>query len=130
MAGECMTEAWLQPNNISYPLVNLYAAKNVHGYVAYSKTKRGTNYVSNPWAKKGVRLAKRAWEMIGFTPVGPECNRCGANPDSEDHQFQFIRLTDEDGRLLNEDGTLLTITHNRPNLQAWLTGINEVKDDV
>lgn len=118
--------AWpVKLENISYPLMSVYAAKNVHGYAAYSTNRLICLYDLNPWGPKVVRMGKGWWDGIEQGLIGAECHVCGGNTENADHQFTLVRLTNDEGLLLNEDGTLLLLTHDRPNTVGTITGIKE-----
>jgi hypothetical protein len=124
---------WLQPSGeikpIRYPLINVYAAKNIHGYAAYCPQQPDrVDYHPDPWSKWVPRCSKEWYSGIEEGLLALPCHICGESQENADHQFTLVRLTNEKGLLLNEDGTLLKITHNRPNLQCWLTGIKEAKE--
>lgn len=116
--------------NIRYPGVNLYVLKNVHGYVAYNSSgkpwRRDQQYVVNPFCDRTIRMDKQdADRLLSQAAFGPECMSCGANPEDDDHQFRLVRFSDDEGLLLNEDGTKLQIKHDRPNTVGRITGITE-----
>lgn len=126
---------WRQPpsemENIRYPAANLYALKNVHGYACYQKERFKHVYAANAWSDNVCRASKQYFEAglrinIHLTePDGPRCFVCGGDPGNADHQYKRVRLSDDNGLLLNEDGTKLQIKHDRPNTVGRITGIME-----
>jgi len=105
---------------IRFALSNLYAAKNVHGY----STWRGPDtYESDPWHSQTVRTMApiQLLEVVSVHNSG--CPICGT-PWDDNHKFKVVRLTNEKGLLLNEDGTLLKIKHDRPNTVGRITRID------
>ena len=125
-----MSKDWRNPGKIEpirYPAINMHALKNVHGYACFSDSPRKHVYSTDPMSTKVIRSSGDdiLSRYDGESPLGSKCTVCGEDPEREDHKFKLIRITDEDGRLLNEDGSPYLIKHDRPNTVGILTGIND-----